>query len=102
MLGQRWGMAAVVCDRRRAHANRREKYANGFASTTLTGRKLIANMLDHPSIKRLLVMMGATLLHIRRGELTSALTTAVLLVLVTFVAYVCWKVTPILPRTVPK
>jgi uncharacterized membrane protein YphA (DoxX/SURF4 family) len=46
------------------------------------------------------VMVGATVLHVTRGELSSAFTTAVLLVLLTFVAYMRWKVKPILARTV--
>jgi uncharacterized membrane protein YphA (DoxX/SURF4 family) len=46
----------------------------------------------------MIVMIGATIFHAIRGEITSALTTAVLLVLATFVAYMRWKVTPILPR----
>lgn len=48
----------------------------------------------------MIVTFCATVLHATRGELTSALTTAVLFVGVTFVAYVRWKVRPILPRTV--
>jgi uncharacterized membrane protein YphA (DoxX/SURF4 family) len=46
------------------------------------------------------VMIGATILHTRRGEVSSAITTAGLFVALTFVAYMRWKVTPILPRTV--
>src|SRR4030095_5240132 len=48
----------------------------------------------------MIVMIGATIFHITRRELSSAITTATLLVLVTFVAYMRWKVKPILPRTV--
>jgi uncharacterized membrane protein YphA (DoxX/SURF4 family) len=48
----------------------------------------------------MIVMIGATILHTTRGEISSAITTAILLVLVTFVAYLRWKVHPILPRTV--
>ena len=48
----------------------------------------------------MIVMIGATILHIMRNEVSSAITTAVLLVLVTFVAYMRWQVKPILPRTV--
>jgi hypothetical protein len=48
----------------------------------------------------MIVMISATILHAIRGELTSALTTAVLLVLLTCVAYLRWKVSPIRPRTV--
>ena len=48
----------------------------------------------------MIVMTGATILHATRGEVSSAITTAVLLVVLTFVAYMRWKVKPILPRTV--
>lgn len=48
----------------------------------------------------MVVMIGATILHIARGEVSSAITTAILLVLLTFVAYMRWKVKPILPRVV--
>ena len=48
----------------------------------------------------MIVMTGATILHTTRGELGPALTTAILFVMVTFVAYMRWKVKPISPRTV--
>ena len=47
----------------------------------------------------MVVMIGATVLHTTRGEYSSAITTAILLVVVTFVAYMRWKVQPIAPRT---
>jgi putative oxidoreductase len=47
----------------------------------------------------MIVTIGATVFHTTRGEFSSALTTAILFVLVSFVAYMRWKVTPILPRT---
>jgi len=43
----------------------------------------------------MVVMVGATSLHAARGEVRSAVTTAVLLVMATFVAYMRWKVRPI-------
>lgn len=48
----------------------------------------------------MIIMVGATVLHIARGEIGSAVTTAVLFVLLTFVAYMRWKVMPIQPRGV--
>ena len=48
----------------------------------------------------MIVMVAATVLHTTRGEVSAAITTAVLFVLVTFVAYMRWKVKPIVPRTV--
>lgn len=46
----------------------------------------------------MMVMIGATILHAARGEVSSALTTVVLLAMATFVAYGRWKVKPIAPR----
>ena len=48
----------------------------------------------------IIVMIGATILHLRRNELSSAMITAVLLAVVTFIAYMRWKVNPIAPRAV--
>jgi uncharacterized membrane protein YphA (DoxX/SURF4 family) len=47
----------------------------------------------------MIVMISAVSFHISRGEVSSAITTAILFALVTFVAYMRWKVRPILPRT---
>lgn len=46
----------------------------------------------------MIVMIGATILHVMRGEVSSAITTTILLAMATFVAYMRWKVKPILPR----
>jgi putative oxidoreductase len=48
----------------------------------------------------MIVMISATIFHVARGEVSSAVTTAVLLVLATFVAYMRWRVVPIQPRRV--
>jgi hypothetical protein len=48
----------------------------------------------------MIVMISATVFHIARGEAAGALTTAVLLALATFVAYMRWKVLPIRPRPI--
>jgi uncharacterized membrane protein YphA (DoxX/SURF4 family) len=47
----------------------------------------------------MIVMIGAVVVHSSRGEVSSAISTAILFVLVTFVAYMRWKVRPIPPRT---
>jgi putative oxidoreductase len=47
----------------------------------------------------MIVMTCATVFHLTRGELNSALTTGFLFVALTFVAYMRWKVRPIPPRT---
>ena len=46
----------------------------------------------------IIVMIGATVLHIMRGEISSAIVTAILLAMATFVAYMRSKVMPIPPR----
>jgi putative oxidoreductase len=46
----------------------------------------------------MIVMGSATVLHLFRGENGSAISAAVLFVLVTFVAYMRWKVSPLAPR----
>jgi len=43
----------------------------------------------------MVIMIGATVFHIQRGEVSGAITTAVLLIALTFVAYMRWKVKPI-------
>jgi putative oxidoreductase len=45
-----------------------------------------------------IVMIGATLFHLSRGEWSSATVTAVLLALTAFVAYARWKIRPIPAR----
>ncbi len=45
-----------------------------------------------------IVMVSASVLHASRGETSSAITTAILLVLTLFVAYMRWRVTPIRAR----
>src|SRR5207249_10814286 len=47
----------------------------------------------------MIVMISATGFHAMRGEVSSAVTTAVLLAMATFVAYMRWRVAPILPRS---
>ena len=46
-------------------------------------------------------MIGAAALHASRGEVGSAITTAILLIVATFVAHVRWKVNPILCDSLP-
>jgi len=47
----------------------------------------------------MIVMVSATIFHVARGEISSALTTLLLLAIATFVAYMRWRVLPIKPRT---
>jgi uncharacterized membrane protein YphA (DoxX/SURF4 family) len=46
----------------------------------------------------MIVMGSATIVHLTRGEIGSAISAAVLFVLVTLVAYLRWKVKPIAAR----
>jgi uncharacterized membrane protein YphA (DoxX/SURF4 family) len=46
----------------------------------------------------MIVTVSASGYHLYRGEIMNAITTAVLFVLLTFVAYMRWKVKPISPR----
>jgi hypothetical protein len=48
----------------------------------------------------MIVMICATGFHVSRGEVSSAITTFVLLTVATFVAYMRWRVAPIRPRRV--
>ena len=46
----------------------------------------------------MIVMICATIFHLARGEVSSAISTFVLLVMATYVAYMRWRVMPIAPR----
>ncbi|CAN5866621.1 DoxX family protein [soil metagenome] len=48
----------------------------------------------------MIVMASATVVHLSRGETSSAISAFVILLLVTFVAYMRWKVKPIAVRAV--
>jgi uncharacterized membrane protein YphA (DoxX/SURF4 family) len=48
----------------------------------------------------MIVMVCATIFHLMRGEVSSAMTTVVLLAVATFVAYGRWRVAPIRPRRI--
>jgi uncharacterized membrane protein YphA (DoxX/SURF4 family) len=48
----------------------------------------------------MIVMISATIYHLRRGEVGSAITTIVLLAVATFIAYMRWRVAPIPSRRV--
>jgi uncharacterized membrane protein YphA (DoxX/SURF4 family) len=46
----------------------------------------------------MIVMICATIFHLMRGEMTSAMITFMLLAMATYVAYMRWRVAPIRPR----
>jgi uncharacterized membrane protein YphA (DoxX/SURF4 family) len=65
----------------------------------LPGLTRILPLLTAVAAAGLMMVMGsATIFHLSRGESASAITTVVLFVLVTLVAYARWKVAPIAPR----
>ena len=89
-----------------------EQLGVGFRLFLGVAELLAATGLILPSVTRILpfltslaaaglmiVMSSATALHIFRGETGSAVSAAILFVLVTIVAYARWKVQPITART---
>ena len=46
----------------------------------------------------MIVLISATIYHVVRGEMSSAVITAVMLAVATYVAYMRWRVLPIQPR----
>jgi hypothetical protein len=48
----------------------------------------------------MIVMISATMFHSMRGEVSSAITTFVLLAIATFIAYMRWRIAPIRPRKI--
>ncbi|MCX6045550.1 MAG: DoxX family protein [Chloroflexi bacterium] len=60
--------------------------------------RILPGLIPLAAAGLMIVMASASVLHVTRGEISSAITTAVLFILVTFVAYMRWKVTPVLAR----
>lgn len=68
----------------------------GAAGLILPGLTRILPWLTPLAAAGLMIVVGsATVLHLSRGEIGSAIMTAVLFVLCTFVAYMRWTVKPI-------
>lgn len=66
---------------------------------TLPGiTRIMPRLVVLAAVGIMIVMISATILHTMRAEYSSAVTTAILLVIATFVAYMRWKVKPIQPR----
>lgn len=57
-------------------------------------------LVPSAAIGVMIVMISATIFHLMRGQIGSALTTAVLLAIASFVAYMRLRVMPIRPRQV--
>jgi putative oxidoreductase len=60
--------------------------------------RILPSLTALAAVGLMIVMASATVLHVVRGEVSSAIMAAVLLVLVTVVAYMRWKVRPIAAR----
>jgi len=63
----------------------------GFIGTDYTSTSAAAGIM--------FVMVSATIWHVMRGEISSAVVTLVLLVMATFVAYMRWRVHPLPGRS---
>lgn len=71
----------------------------GGAGLILPGLTRIMTWLTPLAAACLMIVVGsATVLHLSRGETSSAIMTAVLFVLCAFVAYIRWKVKPLTTR----
>ena len=67
---------------------------------TLPGiTRIMPGLISLAAAGLMVVMIGATVFHIMRNEISGAITTAVLLAMATCVAYMRWKVKPIPRRT---
>lgn len=60
--------------------------------------RILPQFISLASVGLMIVMASATVMHTFRGETESAITTAILFVVVTAVAYLRWKVAPITAR----
>ena len=66
---------------------------------TLPGiTRVLPSLIPLAAAGLMIVSLSATILHGMRNEVGSAITTAMLFVVATCVAYMRWKVNPILPR----
>jgi len=66
---------------------------------TLPGiTRILPAFVPAAAVGIMVVMISAAVFHIARGETSAAITTAILFIMATFVAYMRWKVMPILPR----
>jgi hypothetical protein len=66
---------------------------------TLPGvARILPWLVSSAAVGIMIVMISATIFHMMRGEVSSALTTFVLLAMATYVAYMRWRIAPIRPR----
>jgi hypothetical protein len=62
--------------------------------------RVLPELVPAAAVGVMVVMISATAFHIARGELMSAVFTAILLAMATVVAYMRWRTSPIPSRTV--
>lgn len=62
--------------------------------------RILPWLIPLAAVGLMIVAGSASFVHLSRGEIGSAITTAVLFVLLAFVAYMRWKIKPILPRNI--
>ena len=70
--------------------------AIGLTVPGLTG--IQPRLVPAAAVGVMIVMIAATIFHLMRGEVSSAITTIILLIMATVVAYMRWSVLPIPPR----
>lgn len=63
--------------------------------------RIMPSMVPAAAAGTMIVLSSATVLHLVRGEFSSALITVVLFVLATAVAYMRWRVVPLRARRAP-
>ena len=61
--------------------------------------RVLPELVPAAAVGLMVVMISATIFHVARGELASAVATAILLAMATVVAYMRWRVHPIPART---
>jgi putative oxidoreductase len=72
----------------------------GAIGLTLPGlTRIMPSLVPTAAAGLATVTLSATVFHATRGEIGSAVVTAILFLLASFVAYTRWKVLPIRPRT---
>jgi uncharacterized membrane protein YphA (DoxX/SURF4 family) len=72
--------------------------AAGFGLTLPGMTRIKPGLVPAAAAGTMIVLVSATILHISRGETSSAVITFVLLILATAVAYLRWRVAPIHAR----
>ena len=74
--------------------------AIGLTVPGLTG--IQPRLVPAAAVGVMIVMISATIFHLMRGEVSSAITTIILLIMATVVAYMRWSVLPIPPRSMAR